>query len=266
MRRCTSTHCRSVGYRRSRSRGSPGRWFPREPSRAGAAARCASRSSISRAARAAYELDGIAGGQLRGALVRVRDAVHLQQRLHGQELALGGELAARELAAVGFERGERARRRGRQVAAARVDERDLARQRIGRRDGLGGRGRRDARLRDVPPDARGGRRNPAPARVAAGASSAAIVGGRGGRCARAASLTSTATAAARRFALRACSAQTNVPPPTIENASDARHAQPQPGHGRSARRARDPFDGGAQPVQIARPRRLRAARAAQQHP
>src|SRR6476469_6867868 len=68
--------------------------------------------------------------ELLGALLRVGHVVHLQQRLHGEELALGGQLAVRELAPVILERGERARRRRRQRAAALVDERHLARERI----------------------------------------------------------------------------------------------------------------------------------------
>ena len=86
-----------------------------------------------------------AGGEARrelvGALLRVGDAVHLNQRLHGEELALGRELAVRELAAVRLERRQRARRRGRQLAAAGVDERDLPRQRVVRRHRLGRRAR-----------------------------------------------------------------------------------------------------------------------------
>ena len=147
------------GYSRSPLRCGPGGEIPRDPSCGGrgGALRLDVREQAGGARR--VRAGRVAGRELIGALARVGDAVHLHQRLHGQELAFGGELAARELAAVGLQRGERARRRRRQVAAPRVDERDLARQHVVRRRGLGRRGgRRDARLGRVTPDRPGGGR------------------------------------------------------------------------------------------------------------
>ena len=63
---------------------------------------------------------------------------------------------------------------------------------------------------------------------------------------------------------RACSAQTNVPPPTIANANAPATRQAQPRHGRPGGRARDLVHRRAQPLQVVRVGRLRPAGAAQQ--